>query len=140
MRLVRVTVAAFTLAVAAVLGTAATAFAGSPHFVGTPTYVVTSSSVTVQAKEAGLGDEPQIHVVLTGTARCVNPGGNDPQAANKTTFAVAADEPVQNGKSDYTLTAALAFQPSCSPPMTAQVTLIQLADETSGITAVPVPG
>jgi hypothetical protein len=123
----------------AVLPFAAPAFAGSPHFVGTPVYTTSGSSVTVTAKEAGLGDEAQILVVLSGNAQCVNPGGNDPAAGNKTAFAQAADEPVQNGKSDYTLTATAVLQPACSPPMTIVFTDLTLTDTTNSLIAVPVP-
>jgi polyisoprenoid-binding protein YceI len=124
---------------AAVLAFAAPALAGSPHFVGTPVFTTSGSTVTVSAKEAGLGNEVQVHVVLSGTAQCVNPGGNDPQAGNKTAVAQAADEPVQNGKADYSVTATAVLQPACSPPMTIVFTDLTLTDTTNGLTAVPVP-
>lgn len=124
---------------AAVIFAAPAAFAGSPHFVGTPVYTVSGSTVTVQAKEAGLGDEAQIVAVLTGTLACVNPGGNQPSAANKTSFTTTSAEPVQNGKADYTITGTGDFQPSCSPPMTVQVVSLQLQDTTNGLTVTPVP-
>jgi hypothetical protein len=129
-----------TTAAALLLG-AAPAFAGSAHYVGTPTFTVSGATITVSAKEAGLGDEPQIHVVLSGTATCVNGGGNQPQAANKTTFSVAADEPVQNGHSDYTLSATAVFDPSspCPGPMLVAFTDVTLTDATNGLTATPVP-
>jgi hypothetical protein len=123
---------------AATLALALPASAGSAHFVGTPSYTLTGGTVTVTAKEAGLGDLPQIHVVLAGTVACVNPGGNNPAAANKTTFSTAADEPVQNGKSDYALSVTPVFQPSCSPPMTVVVVDLTLTDVTNGISATPV--
>jgi hypothetical protein len=110
------------------------AWAGSPHFVGDPVLTTSGSTVTVSAKEAGLGNEAQIHVVLTGTATCVNPGGNEPKAANKTTFTAAADEPVQNGKSDYELTATAVLSPSCDPPMTLVFTNVTLTDTTNSLT------
>ena len=126
-------------AAAAVFVIAGPALAGSPHFVGTPVFTTAGSSVTVTAKEAGLGDEAQILVVLSGNAQCVNPGGNDPQAANKTAFAQAADVPVQNGKSDYSLTATAVLSPACSPPMTVVFTDLTLTDTTNGLTVTPVP-
>jgi hypothetical protein len=127
---------------AAVLGLAAPALAGSAHFVGTPTFTTSGATITVTAKEAGLGDEPQIHVVLSGTATCVNGGNQNPQAANKTTFSVAADEPVQNGHSDYTLTATAVFDPSspCPGPMLVAFSGLTLTDTTNGLVAVPVAG
>jgi hypothetical protein len=59
---------------------------------------VSGNTVTVSGKEAGLGDEAQVHVVLTATAECFNGGGNHPKAANKTSVTAAGDFPVQNGK------------------------------------------
>ena len=138
MRPLRLT--AIPIAAAAVIAMATPAFAGSPHFVGTPAFTTSGSTLTVSAKEAGLGDEAQIHVVLSGTAQCVNPGGNNPQAGNKTAFTTAADEPVQNGKADYSITATAVLTPSCDPPMTIAFTDVTLTDTTNGLTAVPVPG
>ena len=132
-------IAPAVIAAAAVFGFAAPAMAGSPHFVGTPTFTTSGSTVTVSAKEAGLGNEAQIHVVLSGTALCINGGGNHPKAVNKTNVTTAADEPVQNGKSDYTLTATATFQPACSPPMTVEFQNLTLTDTTNNLTAVPVP-
>jgi hypothetical protein len=136
------TVKALAAAVAAAAGlilAAAPAMAGSPHFVGAPTFTTSGATITVTAKEAGLGDEAQVHVVLSGTAQCVNPGGNDPQAGNKTTFSQAADEPVQNGKADYQITATAVLTPACSPPMTIAFSGVTLTDTTNGLTATPVP-
>jgi hypothetical protein len=115
-------------------GLASPAFAGSPHFVGTPTATISGDTVTVSAKEAGLGDEAQINVVLTGTAQCVNPGDNDPQAGNKQTFSTSAAVPVQNGKADYTLTLTAVLQPSCNPPMSIQWSGLTLTDTTNNLT------
>jgi hypothetical protein len=133
MRIPRV-LAVLTAAAAITGAMASPAFAGSPHFVGDPVLTTSGSTVTVSAKEAGLGDEAQIHVVLSGTATCVNPGGNEPKAANKTTFAAGADEPVQNGKSDYTLSATAVLSPSCDPPMSLVFTDVTLTDTTNGLT------
>jgi hypothetical protein len=126
----------------ALLALAAPALAGSAHFVGTPSFTTAGATLTVTAKEAGLGDEPQIHVVLSGTATCVNGGGNNPAAANKTTFSVAADEPVQNGHSDYSLTATAVFAPSspCPDPMDVAFSGVTLTDVTNGLTVTPVSG
>jgi len=90
--------------------------------------------VTVSGKEAGLGDEAQIHVELSATALCINPGSNHPKAANKTSVSAAGDFPVQNGKADFTLSATATFQPSCSPPMTVVFTDITVTDTTNGLT------
>lgn len=112
----------------------ATAFAGSPHFIKSATSAtVSGDTVTADFKEAGLGDEPQVHVVLSGDAQCVNPGGNDPQAGNKESFNAAGDFPVQNGKAEGSLTLVATFKPDCSPPMSVRWDNLVLTDTTSGI-------
>lgn len=138
MRTMTRALAAIPITAAAVMALATPAFAGSPHFVGTPAFTTSGATLTVTAKEAGLGGEAQIHVVLSGTAQCVNPGGHDPQAGNKQAFTQAADEPVQNGKSNYEITATAVLQPDCTPPMTIAFTGVTLTDVTNGLTAVPV--
>ena len=126
-------------ALAAVILPAAPAWAGSPHFVGTPTVTTSGATITVTAKEAGLGGEAQIVAVLSGTAQCVNPGNNAPAAANKASFAVTQTEPVQNGQASYTITATAAFSPSCDPPMTVVFTSATLADTTNGLAVTLIP-
>jgi hypothetical protein len=116
------------------------AWAGSPHFVQSAVSAsVSGNTLTVMAKEAGLGDEAQIHVVLSATALCINNGGHHPKAVNKASVSAAADEPVQNGKADYTISVTATFQPECVPPMTVSFTDIVLTDETNGLTA-NIPG
>lgn len=123
-------------ALAALVLAAPAAFAGSPHFIQSAFNVTTSgNTLTVSGKEAGLGDEAQVHIVLTATAECINNGGNHPRAVNKTSVSTAGDFPVQNGKADFTLTATATFQPSCSPPMTVRFTNIVVQDTTNGLTA-----
>jgi hypothetical protein len=94
------------------------AFAGSPHFVGKPTATISGDTLTVSGKVAGLGNEPQIHVEVTADAACINPGDQDPEAANKESFTAAGNFPVQNGKANFSLTVTAVFQPDCAPPMT----------------------
>ena len=130
-----VVVAALVGAVAAI---SAVAFAGSPHFV-TADATRSGNTLSVNFKEAGLGNEPQVHVVLSATALCINNGGKHPKAVNKTSVASAGDFPVQNGKAEGTLSVTAVFQPDCSPPMTVQFTDVKLTDETSGATA-NIPG
>ena len=108
-----------------------TASAGSPHFVGDPTVTRSGNTLTVQGKEAGLGDEDQIHVVVSADAACLNPGQNFPSAGNKQTFTTAADVPVQNGKANFTLTLTATFQPKCSPPMTVVFGDVTVTDTTN---------
>lgn len=120
---------------------ATVAQAGSPHFVGTPVFTTSGSTITVTAKEAGLGNEPQIHVVLTAAATCLNNGGNNPQAANKTTVTAQADEPVQNGKADYSLSGTAVFDPAASGACSSVTwSDVSLTDTTNNLTAVPVAG
>jgi len=48
------------------------AWAGSPHFVSnTVTVSRTDNTLTVSGKEAGLGDESQVHIVVRATAACI---------------------------------------------------------------------
>lgn len=111
------------------------AWAGSPHFVNSGFSITQDgNSVTVTAKEAGLGDEQQISVLLTADAACINPGDRHPKAANKESFSTAATVPVQNGKADYSLTLTATFSPSCSPPMTVVFSNVVLTDLTNNLT------
>ena len=112
------------------------AWAGSPHFVDdTVTAARSGDSLVVSGKEAGLGDEAQVHIVVTATALCINGGGNHPKAANKQSVSAAGDFPVQNGKANFSLTLTAAFQPPCSPPMTVEYTDVTVTDTTNGISA-----
>jgi len=116
------------------MAVASPAFAGSPHFIQSAfTVDVSGNTVTVSGKEAGLGDETQIHVVLSATAQCVNPGNNKPQASNKQSLNAAGDFPVQNGKADFTLSVTASFQPNCSPPMSVVFSDIVVTDTTNGL-------
>ncbi|GGO88514.1 hypothetical protein GCM10011584_15690 [Nocardioides phosphati] len=105
------------------------AYAGSPHFI-TSAFVVTvsGSTLTVSGKEAGLGDETQVHIEVTATASCINPGDHHPKAANKASVTAAGDFPVQNGKATFELSATAAFQPDCAPPMTVVFSPITVTD------------
>jgi uncharacterized protein YggE len=118
---------------AAIVATLAPAEAGSPHFVRSPTITRSGNTLTVTGKEAGLGNEEQVHIVLSATAECINGGGRHPKAANKTSVSSAGDFPVQNGKADFTLSVTATFQPNCSPPMTVRFTNVTLTDTTNGI-------
>lgn len=117
---------------------AGSAFAGNPHFV-TADATRSDDTLSVSFKEAGLGNEPQVHVVLSATALCINGGGKHPKAVNKESVSSSGDFPVQNGKAEGTLSVTASFTPSCSPPMTVQFTDVQLVDETSGARA-NIPG
>lgn len=118
---------------------AAPAYAGSPHYVGAVTVSRDGDSLTASGKIAGLGDEAQVHVVLSADAACVNRGGNEPQAENKGAVLAEGDFPVQNGKAYFTLTGSAQTDPSCNPPMVLRYSNVTVTDETSGI-AVSLPG
>lgn len=122
--------ALFVLALMALVVPAA--FAGSPHFVAVNTSV-SGNTLTVSGKEAGLGNEDQVHIVVSATALCINGGGKHPKAVNKTSVSSEGDFPVQNGKADFSLSLTATFQPDCSPPMTVSFTDITVTDTTSGI-------
>jgi len=124
----------FTTLIVSAIGVSP-AIAGSPHFVNNAFDISRSGdTLTVSGKEAGLGDEEQIHVVLTATALCINPGGNHPKAVNKESVSAEGDFPVQNGKADFTLSVTASFQPECSPPMTVAFTDVTVTDETNNLT------
>lgn len=111
---------------------ATTAMAGSPHFV-TLSVTREGNSLIVEGKEAGLGNEDQVHIVVTATAQCINPGSKHPKAANKESVSAEGDFPVQNGKAEFSLELTATFQPDCTPPMTVVFTDVTVTDETSGI-------
>ena len=113
--------------------TMTSAWAGSPHFVGDITVTRDGNSLTVSGKEAGLGNEAQVHIEVTATALCINPGSHHPKAANKEDVSAAGDFPVQNGKANFTLTLTATFQPDCTPPMTVVFTDVTVTDTTNGI-------
>jgi len=130
---------AFVIALAISLAVIANATAGSPHFINSAfTLTQTGNTITVTGKEAGLGDELQVDLVLTATAECINPGGNHPKAGNKENVSFAESVPVQNGKADFTgpyaLTVTASFSPECSPPMTVNFTNVTVTDTTNGLT------
>jgi hypothetical protein len=110
----------------------ATAWAGSPHFVSL-SVVRSDDTLTVVGKEAGLGNEPQVHVVVSATALCINPGGHHPKAENKQSVSAEGDFPVQNGKANFSLTLTATFQPECSPPMSVSFTDVVVCDQTSNV-------
>jgi len=123
------------LMVAAVaLTITAVAWAGSPHFV-TLSASQSGNTLTVSGKEAGLGNEDQVHIVVTATAECINNGGHHPKAVNKSDVTAAGDFPVQNGKAEFSLDLTATFQPDCSPPMTVAFVDVVVEDTTNGVSA-----
>src|SRR5687768_837022 len=86
------------------------ASAGSPHFLGV-TAERSGDSLVVSGKEAGLGNETQVHIVVTADALCINGGGKHPKAVNKASASADGTFPVQNGKANFSLTLTADFQP-----------------------------
>ena len=109
------------------------AWAGSPHFVQDISITRDGNTLTVSGKEAGLGNESQVHIVVSAEAQCINPGQKHPKAANKESVSAEGDFPVQNGKANFTLSLTATFQPNCTPPMTVVFTNVVVTDETNGI-------
>jgi hypothetical protein len=110
------------------------AWAGSPHFVSNTVEATrTGNTLTVVGKEAGLGDEEQVHIVLTATAECINKGENHPKAANKEALSEEGSFPVQNGKAEFELSLTAHFKPECAPPMTVVFSNVKVEDTTNGI-------
>jgi hypothetical protein len=125
------------------------AFATSPHFISASGTLNSNGSLTVNFKEAGLGPNLNINYTLSaqGTATwvCVNKGGANPSASNKTTVngPVSASGTFSSGKNGN-VTASLTVQPppsniSCPGGQklelaSASYTGVTLTDTTNGIT------
>src|SRR5262245_17408735 len=84
----------FTLGAALLVGLTAltlgvtTAFAANVHFINATASVDSSGNLVARWKETGLGDTQLIDYAASATAAatwvCVNGGGNNPSASNKT--------------------------------------------------------
>jgi hypothetical protein len=110
------------------------AWAGSPHFVSNTVKATrTDNTLVVEGKEAGLGDELQVNIVVTATAECINKGEKHPKAANKESLSEEGTFPVQNGKANFQLSLTAAFKPECAPPMSVVFSNVTVADVTNGI-------
>jgi len=92
------------------------ALAVSPHFINASATVNSDGSLTVNFKEAGLGTNQLISYTAaaqgTATWVCVNKGGANPSAQNKTTVngPVSATGSFSSGKNGN-VTASLTIQP-----------------------------
>lgn len=88
----------------------------SPHFINASGTLNANGSLTVNFKEAGLGTNQNITYTLSGDATatyvCVNKGGSNPSAQNKTTVAgpVSATGTFNSGKNGN-VTASLTVSP-----------------------------
>jgi len=135
-----------SLALLALMATAA--FAQNEHFVRASGSLNNDGSLTVSFKEAGLGTNQNIDYTLTADATatyvCVNRGGANPSAQNKTTVAgpVSASGTFNSGKNGQ-VTASLTVSPppsdiSCPPGQSLELasvtyTNVTLTDVTNGI-------
>jgi hypothetical protein len=136
------------------LAFAAPAGADSPHFVRASA-ALSGTTLTVSFKEAGLGTNQLINYVASADASatyvCVNRGGANPSASNKTTVngPVTASGQFSSGKNGQ-VTASLTLSPpgpgsfSCPPGQSREIaevtyTNVAIADTTNGVTE-PIPG
>jgi hypothetical protein len=136
------------LAVAAIAVPAA--LATSPHFINAGGTLNSDGSATVSFKEAGLGTNQNINYLLSANASatwvCVNKGGNNPSASNKTTVngPVSASGTFSSGKNGA-VTASLKLSPPAVPSdfscpggqklqlASVSYTNIMLSDQTNGV-------
>ncbi|MFI7065838.1 hypothetical protein ACIBL3_32900 [Kribbella sp. NPDC050124] len=133
---------------------ATTAQAVSPHFVRADANL-SGANLVVDFKEAGLGTNQLISYTATADATatyvCVNRGGGNPSASNKTTVSgpVSASGTFSSGKNGQ-VTASLTLTPpgpgsfSCPPGQSLEIaqvsyTNVAITDTTNGITE-PIPG
>jgi hypothetical protein len=111
-RMLLIVVAAFATAAIAV----PVALAVSPHFISASGTLNANGSLTANFKEAGLGTNQNINYTLsadaTATYVCVNKGGANPSAQNKTTVSgpVSASGTFSSGKNGN-VTASLTVNP-----------------------------
>ena len=139
---------------ASIVLVAPSALAVSPHFVSaTGSINNTTGALTVNFKEAGLGGNQNIDYVLTADASatwvCVNKGGANPSASNKTTVSgpVSAGGTFNSGKNGN-VTASLTVNPpplgsdfSCPKGQTLRLASVSysnvtITDTTNGVSAV----
>jgi hypothetical protein len=140
---------AVPLTLAALLIAAPAAFAVNAHFVSASASL-SGTNLVVSFKEAGLGTNQLIGYTTSANATeivvCVNKGGANPSASNKTTISgpVSASGTFSSGKNGN-VTASLTLMPPSIPSTfscpggqkeeTAQVTYtgVTLSDTTNGI-------
>jgi hypothetical protein len=131
-----------------IMATAPAALADSPHFIRATGTLNANGSLTVSFKEAGLGTNELIDYALTANATatyvCVNKGGANPSAQNKTTVSgpVSATGTFSSGKNGQ-VTASLTVSPppsdiSCPPGQSLQLasvsyTNVTLTDTTNNV-------
>jgi hypothetical protein len=137
-----------------IVAVATPAHAVSPHFISASAQL-SGTNLVVSFKEAGLGTNQLINYTAsadaTATYVCVNHGGTNPSASNKTTVSgpVSASGTFNSGKNGNVIGSLTLSPPSsggfsCPNGQTmaiAQVTYTNVAitDTTNGVTE-PIPG
>jgi type II secretory pathway pseudopilin PulG len=127
-------------AVIAAAAFAVPAFADSPHFIRASGTLNANGTLTASFKEAGLGANQNINYTLsanaTATYVCVNKGGANPSAQNKTTVAgpVTASGTFNSGKNGE-VTASLTVSPppsdiSCPPGQKLELASVSYSNAT----------
>jgi hypothetical protein len=137
---------------ASLAASASVAFADSPHFVSASASVNSDGALVVSWKEAGLGTnalvEYSANANATATYVCVNKGGKNPSASNKTSVSgpVGATGSFSSGKNGSITSSLTAPAPTpgsdftCPSGQSKQLasvsyTDITLTDTTNGISA-----
>ena len=124
------------------------ALAASPHFIRATATLNNDGSLTVSFKEAGLGTNQNIDYVAsadaTATYVCVNRGGANPSAQNKTTVSGPVSETgtFSSGKNGQ-VTTSLTIDPppsdiSCPPGQSLELasvsyTNVRITDTTNNV-------
>ena len=127
-------------ALAMVLAYAVPAFAQNEHFIRASGNLNANGTLTVSFKEAGLGTNQNIDYTLeaqgTATYVCVNRGGANPSAQNKTTVSgpVSTSGTFNSGKNGQ-VTASLTLSPppsdiSCPPGQSLELASVSYTDVT----------
>lgn len=138
-----------------IMAAAPAALADNAHFVGASASV-SGTNLVVSFHESGLGTNEQVHFVAnadaTATLVCVNKGGSNPSASNKTQVSgpVTAEGTFSSGKNGN-INQSLTLTPPPPPStfscpkgqsvQTAQVTYtnVSVTDTTNNLTE-PIPG
>jgi hypothetical protein len=91
----------------------AVALADSPHFIKKDTSATRSGdNLVVTFKVAGLGnDATSVDISVSADAACINGGGKNPKADNKTELSASGTFAVKNGSSSGSLTLSPAGRP-----------------------------
>ena len=128
-----------TAALVVMLAVAVPAQAQNPHFIRSSASINDDGSLTVSWKEAGLGTNQLIDYLLTAdstaTYVCVNRGGGNPSASNKTTVSgpVSATGTFSSGKNGQVTASLTAGPPSaggftCPPGQSLQLALVSYSN------------